>query len=592
MPGPAGPDVDGGDQVTQSSGDRTRAEVVGAPTLIAAGAVLLSLVPHLPGFALGPLTLRLAILLPMAGWGLVELVTLAARGDRAARWGTAMVGWGLVASLLSPEPRLATFAHLTADREWLYQASYIGWWAVGRTLPAEARRPVGAALLLGIGANSALALAQSGADGQGILALIDGRAPGFALSSVFLGGLVGSGLVLVCALVARAGARWWGWLAAVALLAAAAEASGTRSALLIGAVISLLALHRAGVARIAAVVVAIAIGVVAAGAIAVDDGVASSVDRLGSSSGGGGVATRTEMWSAGLEAALERPVTGWGDGRFRTATSARTSAAFAADEGPDKLFFDAHNLVVEHLVARGIVGVVLLLGFGWAASRRASGPLAWFASAMAVSWLVAPATVVTAPPMLLCLGLATRTTSDTPQVPTDDRRWARNARHVALAVLVLAGTVQAGRILAASRALEVAETESSVTAIAEARRLFPDDPTLSDTEAQVYADRAFRNGDRVQEGLALAAARRTVRIEPTRHLWWASLAQFEYSYGGGSPEERVERASAAIEQGLERYPWSLSLLRMQYQLAQQAGDDATVDQATEKLCAIGACPPS
>lgn len=563
-----------------------------SPTILAAGAVLLMLVPYLPDFAFSSLTVRLALLVPMAGWGFVELARLAAEGDRPARWAGALVVWGLVASLLSPEPRLATFAQMASDQDWLAQASFIAWWAIGRSLPTSARRPVGIALLVGLAANAALAVAQIGVQGTGLLALAADRGVGFASSPVYLGALMGGGLALVATLIGRCRASWWPWLAAMALLAAGAEASGSRSALLIGVPLAVAATWRAGWKRVLGVVLAILVGVgsvLVLSATATTKG-ATSVDRLQSNDAGGGVGTRTAMWAAGIEAAGERPVTGWGDGRFRSATSPRATAEFAANEGPDKLFFNAHNIFVERLVAEGIIGLVLLLGFLRASVGRISGPLAWFATAVALSWLVEPVSVITAPVTVLCIGLAWAR-----PVALESSGVVRTRKvlpTITLVVLVTLGIAQGARVLVAAHALDDAERTLSVASIENARSMFPDDPALSDTEAQLHAALSDRTGLRSHGVAALDAARRTVELEPTRHIWWGNLARYEYLFGPGDDAQRNERATVYVDRGLERYRWSVGLLSLRLELADLRGDDATVAAATEDLCAIGSCPPS
>ncbi|WP_404421277.1 O-antigen ligase family protein [Nibricoccus sp. IMCC34717] len=69
----------------------------------------------------------------------------------------------------------------------------------------------------------------------------------------------------------------------------------------------------------------------------------------------GGETARVAIWPASVEAALERPVAGWGGGMFRVAFEQRRPPGFGDDP------VHAHNEVLELWLEHGAVGVALAL---------------------------------------------------------------------------------------------------------------------------------------------------------------------------------------------------------------------------------------
>lgn len=317
-----------------------------------------------------------------------------------------------------------------------------------------------------------------------------------------------------------------------------------------------------------------AVGLLLSAAVLASAGTISSTSRLTDEGGGGGVGTRVTMWELGVEGATERPIQGWGTGRFRSATSHRIDAEFAAAEGPDKLFFDAHNIVVEQLVTGGIVGLVLTGGFVWSIARKVKGPLAWFGLAIGASLLIQPLSIVTVPLALLALGIA----STEPFGPPRSERSRVQALVVgSTLVLVAVGAIVGLLVAMTARQVYVAETEHSVEAIDSARRFFSRDPALSDTKTQVHQSEAMTFETPEAHAAALASARRTVELEPTRPNWWIRLALVELGSGTGSDEERVAAARAALDRALERNPWSHQALSTHYLLSVELGEEADAE---------------
>jgi hypothetical protein len=391
-------------------------------------------------------------------------------------------------------------------------------------------------------------------------------------------------------------------VAGVAIASMTADLSGSRSAVLLGLPLALIAARRAGWQRLSLIVVAVVVGLVLSASI-LSTG-STSVGRMGEDGGGAGAKARTTMWVEGTRAAAERPLTGWGVGRFRTATSPRTSPAFVRAEGLDREYFDAHNLFVEQLVTTGIPGLLLLLGFGWSLRRRVTGPLAWFAAGVAVTWLLEPISVGTGPLVMLALGASNlaakpEANADEATAPAAADDAAERVRHPVLAaavpvltaVFILIGAVQGARVLMTGRDLLTAQTEASPAAIERVRSRFPRDASLADTASIIYV--ANTNGDRTspEARQALAAAREATRLEPSRATWWVRRAGSEQYYSDGDERERLDRAHAVLLRAYERNPWLEQVLVGLHENAQLRGDDADVARWRRDLCAIDACPP-
>lgn len=542
-----------------------------------------------PGLFSGLTTPRLAVLLAMLGPGAVVLVGLVRRGDVAARWAAGYLVWALVAALASGAVRISLVASIGIDRGWVVLTGYVGIWALGRRLGVRGRRLLPAVLIGAVSLSASVAVLQAAFHPGGALEMVDGRANGLTSSSVYLGGQVGAALVLAAALAGRAGRRWLLALPACTLFALTANLSGSRSALVITGPIALAAVIRwsrratAGppaLVRIAAVVAAIALGVGLS--FAFDLGGAGTSRLEQGASGSSGFGARATMWRAGVAATGERPLTGWGPGRFRAATAARTTAEFARAEGPDRLYFDAHNVLVEHLTTTGIVGLVLLGGFAVAVARQARGPLAWFGAAMVAIWMLSPVSVATGPLALFALGAAM------PRPPPGPGSTVRAARLTG-GVLASLGLLAGASMLTADRLAEQASTTGSVDLAVEAQRYLPPDDTLADLEALARRRVATVGPAPATRAAALEAARRPIALDPTRPTWWVHLGYAEANVGTGTKAQRLARADAAFREALERNPWSAAAMDGLVKVAHARGDRAAEARWRARLCRVVTC---
>ncbi len=546
--------------------------------VVATGALLL-LIAYVPGLDQGPTSVRWLVAAPIGAAGLVVLARLAAARDRAAWWALGYLGWALVAALLSDNVRQSIVPGFGTDRGWLAAATFLGWYGVGRRRGRVGEQLLLGALVIGLALNAVLALAQWGFDGQDLLALSEGRALGFTPSSVYLGTLLAGAIPLAAWCAGHRKERWWLWLGAVLLFSAAANASGSRSGILVGGAVGIWVIRRTGWRRIALVAAAIALGLLL---VPARHDAGSATTRLG---GGGGLSPRVTMWEIALEKTAERPVFGWGPNRFLDVTTPEIPASFAREEGPERTFFDAHNLPIEHLFSTGVPGLVLLGGFVVVAGRRARGPLACFALGAALTWLLEPASIAGAPLVLLALGVAGARDGVPPL-----RGPSRVAAGAVTTVLVVAALAATLTQLRADQLVEQASTTASLADIADARRLLPGDPMVSDVETQLLLQQARLDPEQYGAA-ALAAARRTIRAEPDRVTWWYRLAEVQYRLDGDTKRERAASARRSLLRAHELNPWSVDVLSGLALVSDDLGDDAAAARWQDRLCQVTTCDP-
>lgn len=548
-----------------------------------------------PGLNLGLLTPRLALFLIGLGPGLVVLGSLVRRRDVGASWLGAFVVWALVATVLSPSPRLALLGTYGSDVGWIYLAGYASAWALGRRLGADGTRLLPAVLLGGLGVNVLFAILQAVFEPTGALEMVDGRVFGLMSNTLFLAGSLAGALALIGYLAGASARRGLAITGLAVPFTAAINLTGSRAALAGGVVLALVAAvvgRRTRPAEVSDLVrtvllvaAAVAVGFCASIPLQND---ASGASRIGDVSSSSGYGSRLTMWEAGLAATGERPIAGWGPGRFREATSTRVTQEFAAAETPDRLFYDAHNVAVEQLVTTGVIGLVLFGGFVVAVFRRARGPLVWFAGGVALTWLLNPTSVCTAPVVLLALGAAWT------QQPA--RTAAPSARRVAAARgvgagLALAGAVVGGTLIWTDVLIERGSVDADVAVLEDAARLRPGDPVLQGLVADALFKRALDSRTDAARRAAVAAADETVRLEPSRSTWWLRRGTARGAFGPGTQDERVQAAKADYERALELNPWSLSALVALRDVAMYEEDRAAFDRWSERICRISDCSP-
>jgi O-antigen ligase len=526
-------------------------------------------------FFLPSFTPRFALLLlalPLGGWALAGL---ARRGDRAAVAAVAALGWTVVAGLTAPSPLLAVRGVVGNESSALIVAAALSTWALARRASSSVVDVAPKVVLIALGVSGLVGLLQVVVSADtGTFALYDGRASGLTSNPVYFGALMVAGFA-----IAGHHADTWSatrLLAVTGAFAFAANLSGSRVALITSIVMALwLGVRRRSAGRAAVVPVASAVlGAVLAPIVQrLFERSGAAADRFGA--GGGG---RTEVWRLGLDAALERPLTGWGFGRFHSAVQHGFSADLVrAYNFTDtrQVWFDAHNVVVGLLVAVGVVGTLLFAIFGWCAARRARGPLATGAVAIALTWSLQPLALATLPIALVLVGLAV------PRMATRDltvrRRRLTERRHQLGWVLVGAGAVAALGWVAFDLRAERAASTQDARSMERLAGLLDGDPVLADAVAQLWIFSVATPG---ADEAALEWSARAIAAEPDSPRWRYSLAYRAFGLGD------VAATRAPLDDALALQPWHAPSWTLMHAYAVATDDSELAARAMDAMCRL------
>jgi hypothetical protein len=482
--------------------------------------------------------------------------------------------WILVAALLSDAPRLALKGTVGRDASGLIVVAVIAAWGYARSMSETARRllPYLLLVLLGICGLAGIVQVVFGFTG-GSLPLQFGRATGFMPNPVYFGGLM-AGAALLAATLPRLSAAVR--LTSVFFFGACSNLSGSRVATLA----ALLALVFVAASesrperlshRLAGPAAFLAGTAVAAVVGPLFTEVSSSTGR-GFGEGGG----RLQAWRYGLSATLDRPVSGWGFGRFRAATQGKFSADFvrvAAFDDVRQAWFDAHNLVINLLVSIGVIGLAIFCWWVWT-SRHVSRPVMWFAVALALTWLAQPAGLATLPLAAIVWGAGTESA---PQSELASRLMPP-LPSLATAALMIIGLVGAGVLVSSDLRLRQALDSGEAGRIESAAAWFPGDAVVADLAAQAWF-RAEQDDSSLRPKV-LEWSRRAVDREPDRPYFWTRLGLRQAAFGDR------DGAIESIERALALQPWHVQSWEILYAIGKTSDDAALVDRASEVLCSL------
>ena len=536
-------------------GTRTDASfVLGALTL-------LLLVGYSTNLAAGFWSPRAAGVLVLAAAGLPVLVRLALTPSslrRPATAAAAFVAWAVLSTALSPRPLLALLGRYNQGTGLLFVAGLAGAWALGSTASERARLTIERAVLVGALVNGAVAVLQTAVDLNALhWDLVDNRAPGLLGNPVHLGAISAGAIALI---VPRLAGRPRQWAPALALVAAAVQLSGARAALVVAVVVtvgSCIAL------RLPTMTTTIACGALVAGVlagtiVAAAAGTASASART-STGADGGMSARVDTWVAARHSTARHPLLGVGPGRFQAATSRDRTLAIARAEGPEKVFTDGHNLVVEYAVTIGLPGAAALVAWLVLAALLGRGPRLLFALAVLAVGLVEPQSVVTTPVALLLLGAAG------PALLSARRGTGeRSVTGAFVAVALAAG----GLLLIGDFHLDQARLDSSVGHARAAERLLPPWPEPASRLSFVYVYRGELTRAERDRAEALRWRTEAVRRDTDNPGLWNDLGDAKAKAGDDTG------AQTAYRRALARDPWSIRALNGLGRLAAASGDSA------------------
>jgi O-antigen ligase len=511
-----------------------------------------------------PLTPRLAILLLVAAAGLPALAVAARRRHPAALAAAAFVGWAALSAGVAGTP-LAWSGEYPFGTGAVFLMAVGGAWALGRRLDDVGRRGLITGVIAGALLNAGVAVIQIAADlGIRELELFHERSTGFLGNPVVLGAVAAAAVPLLAVPLPR---RPLVWVPAAGLLGAATQVSGSRIALamLLPGIGVLVATLRANRVLAAAAAVAVLAGVGVGGALAAvgaDQSVAATERLASPAAGASGVSQRIEVWEAGLAAAADRPVTGFGPGRFQDGAMPHKSLRLA--QLTRNVFADAHNLVVEHLVTGGIIGLgTLLTWLGLAlreAWRRQNLPLLGAVVVLLVVHLFEPQNVAATPLFAALLGASSAPAVPEPALPG-------SARRVAL-LLTIPALVAGAVLLAGDARARVGVLDFDAAAAADASDLLPMWAAPVALEARIAIFDYETSGDEAALERAVALTAAAVEREPSDPAT-LTLRAAVLSRAGD-----VVAATSAWRGVLDVNPWSLpafTALRDIWSFEQESG---------------------
>jgi hypothetical protein len=523
----------------------------------------------------------LVALLLLAPFGLLLLLRTVRDGERAAVAALTIVLWIVVAALFTGAPLLAVKGTVGRESSGLIVILVLCAWAYARGM-SPAAREIAPYLAIGLLAVNGLAgVAQVVFDvNDGPLPLQLGRAVGFASSSVYFGALMAAGAVLAASLNRL---PVWVRIALIAWFGAASNLSGTRVATIAGAII--LVVHAIAVGRGSAVWERVArpVAFVAGTFVASVVGPWFSDVHNATTRGTTGGGERLQAWRYGASAVLDRPIGGWGFGRFRAATQARFSPEFVHNSAFDDVrqaWFDAHNVIVNTAVSIGIVGLVIVLWFVWE-SRHVSAPVAWFAATMALTWMAQPAGLAPLALVAILWGAGAQPERELDDPETIRPTWAPS-RQAQLALFGVGGLVAAFLFTADLRLKHAIDT-GDPELIEDAAAWYPDDAVVADIVAQAWF--FGRPNDPEFGPRVIDWSHRAVDAEPDRPYHWSRLALRQGFYGD------YEEALKSIDRALELEPWHLQSWYVLRALGDRFGDEETVSRATSALCDLSESLP-
>lgn len=488
------------------------------------------------------------------------------------------VAWSVVSAIVSDAWRVSLLGTVGRDVTALMFLACAGLWGLGRLTRSGTRDLLAVVAPVALATSALVGVAQVAFDVRsGSLALAAGRPTGLTSNPVYFGALCAGGLV--GALAHSRARRSPVLLVSAALLGIAVSLSGSRVALG-AALLGLLTLVARRRDRAAAEVAGFG-GVALGAGIVLDRAIGqgrNGLDRVSSGGGGG----RLDVWRYSIHSWWERPIVGFGPGQFRAAVQHRFDAEFVRANATDDLtqaWFDAHNVVINVLVAVGVVGTVLIAAWVVTAARRSRGPLLWTIAPIATTWLLQPVSIYTLP---LCCVLFGAAYVECPahEVLTvgPDNNTTPRIRAWPSAVAITIGCLLGMWLVVADFRLSRSADHGDPAAAASAASMYLGDPVVDDLVAQIIARSSSSRAVRID---VLEWRRHAADHEPNRPYWWSSIAAWQIGL------DDFDGAADSLEVAFELQPNNVRTEEIAAQLAYEVRDEAALAQSLDRLCTLG-----